>query len=439
MQLHNITGTPQQLFDKDLLHQCKLWRKSGKRIILLMDANEHVLNGKFNRQISRTGLDLEEFTHKCWGAHQPYAHINGSIPIDGGYKSPEIEVLNVCMLPFLDSPGDHRAFIIDISTRSLLGEFQYKVCRPISRCLIMSQQGSVDEYNRIVHEQFDQHRIVIRLDAVDKMTRYCGFPTPNFLRAMIIKLYRQMTEIRIHAEKKCRKILRPDSDYSPTVQMWYDRIHAYLQLIRLKEGKAKNVGNAIRFAVRTSIQTPDKLTMEELKDGLQYCQIRKAELRNQAKGLRKVHLQDCLIDAETKKQRDCVRDIKQTINREESKRMWSHSPSVLKVQRVIDGETKDYSIQEDVENAIKRECKIRFSLTHSVPIAGVCLVEKLRAIQLYEADFNCFNYFIFGRSAMDSLTKNDYHPEELLSQKGSTAEDAKFDKTLIYHGKQDTQ
>ncbi len=64
-------------------------------------------------------------------------------------------------------------------------------------------------------------------------------------------------------------------------------------------------------------------------------------------------------------------------------------------------------------------------------IAGVCLVEKLRAIQLYEADFNCFNYFIFGQSAMDSLTKNDYLPEELFSQKGSTAEDAKFDKTLM--------
>ena len=32
-------------------------------------------------------------------------------------------------------------------------------------------------------------------------------------------------------------------------------------------------------------------------------------------------------------------------------------------------------------------------------IAGVCLVEKLRAIQLYEADFNCYNQFIFGRHA----------------------------------------
>ncbi len=135
------------------------------------------------------------------------------------------------MLPFLDSPGDHRAFIIVISTRSLLGEFRYKVCRLVSRRLITSQQGSVNEYNRIVNDQFSQHRIVERLDAINKMTRYCGFPSPNFLRAMIIKLYRQMTEIRIHAEKRCRKILQPDSVYSPTIQMWYDQIHAYLQLI----------------------------------------------------------------------------------------------------------------------------------------------------------------------------------------------------------------
>jgi hypothetical protein len=98
-------------------------------------------------------------------------------------------------------------------------------------------------------------------------------PCPNFLRAMIIKLYRQMTEIRIHAEKECQKILQHDSNYSPTVQMWYDRIHAYLQLIRLKEGKAKNVGNVTSFAVRTNIQTPAKLTMEGLKNGLRYCQI----------------------------------------------------------------------------------------------------------------------------------------------------------------------
>jgi hypothetical protein len=64
-------------------------------------------------------------------------------------------------------------------------------------------------------------------------------------------------------------------------------------------------------------------------------------------------------------------------------------------------------------------------------IAGVCLVEKLRAIQLYEADFNCYNQFIFGRHTMQTLTESGQIPEELFTLKGSTAEDAKFDKTLM--------
>jgi hypothetical protein len=84
-----------------------------------------------------------------------------------------------------------------------------------------------------------------------------------------------------------------------------------LQLIRLKEGKAKNVGNILRFARQQHIEQLDKLTMDELKDGLQLACIRKAYLRKQAKGLRKVHLRDCLIDAQSKKQHKPVVAIKQ--------------------------------------------------------------------------------------------------------------------------------
>jgi hypothetical protein len=39
--------------------------------------------------------------------------------------------------------------------------------------------------------------------------------------------------------------------------------------------------------------------------------------------------------------------------------------------------------------------------------------------------------FVFGKQAMQTLTDSRYIPEELFSQKGSTAEDAKFDKTLM--------
>jgi len=182
---------------------------------------------------------MEEFSHKCWGSEPSRTHARGSGPIDGGYKSSELEILNISMLNFVDSPGDHRSLLLDVSTRSMLGEHLNMICRPVSRRLVMSQRDSVKRYNRIVKEHCSIHRIQERLDAIDKMTKYCGYPSPKWLEKMILTLYAQMTEVRRYAEKKCRKIHTPISEFSPTISMWYDRIHVYLQLIRLKEGKTK--------------------------------------------------------------------------------------------------------------------------------------------------------------------------------------------------------
>ncbi len=182
---------------------------------------------------------MTEFSHKCWGPKEPYTHHSGTSPIDGGYKTPDIEIVNIAMLNFAESPGDHRSLILDVSTQSLLGIYRYKICRPVSRGLVTSQVSSVQRYNEILREQFSIHRIEEQMTAVNNMTGYCGYPSPPWLCSMIIKLYKQMTEIRVHAKKKCRKILSPENDFSPTIQMWYDRIHAYLQLIRMKERKTK--------------------------------------------------------------------------------------------------------------------------------------------------------------------------------------------------------
>jgi hypothetical protein len=81
--------------------------------------------------------------------------------------------------------------------------------------------------------------------------------------------------------------------------------------------------------------------MKELKDGLHFAHIQKADLQQQAKGLCKVHLRDCLVDAQSKWQHKQVAEIKQTCNHKDSKWMWylikrtvkdPHSLSVLRVQ-----------------------------------------------------------------------------------------------------------
>ena len=256
IQSRGLATDPATLFDTDLSKQIKEWRGAGERIVLVIDVNGHPLYNNLYRQLQESGTEMEEFSHNCWGPVAPYTHHAGRSPIDGAYKSPEVEIVNLCMLTFAESPGDHHSLCFDISTRSHFSEFRFKICRPVSRRLVTSQQASVTRYNQIVLEKFEIHRILERLDTVDRMTRYCGYPSPGWLCAMIIKLYKQMTEIRVNAEKNCRKILRPESDFSPTIQMWYDCIHAYLQLIRLQEGKAKNAGNILRFARRQTSLHP---------------------------------------------------------------------------------------------------------------------------------------------------------------------------------------
>ena len=133
MQRENIQGTPLEMFDRDLSDQIKKWRSAGERVILLMDVNGDPLRNNLCRSIKAGSDGMEEFTHKCWGSEPPRTHARGSAPIDGGYISHELEILNLCMLNFVDSPGDHRSLLLDVSTRSMLGQFLNTICRPVSR------------------------------------------------------------------------------------------------------------------------------------------------------------------------------------------------------------------------------------------------------------------------------------------------------------------
>jgi hypothetical protein len=84
IQAHGINCSPVELFDRDLSKQIKEWRKSGERIVLVLDVNDHPLTSKFYQQLQKEQTGLEEFTHKCWEPTPPYTHISGSSPIDGG-------------------------------------------------------------------------------------------------------------------------------------------------------------------------------------------------------------------------------------------------------------------------------------------------------------------------------------------------------------------
>jgi hypothetical protein len=126
IQSRGLQVDPVTLFDSNLSKQIKEWRGAGERIVLVIDVNSHPLHNDLYQQLQECWTEMEEFSHKCWGPKAPYTHPAGKSPIDGAYKCLEVEIVNLCMLTYVESPGDHRSLCFDVSTCSLLGEFRYK-------------------------------------------------------------------------------------------------------------------------------------------------------------------------------------------------------------------------------------------------------------------------------------------------------------------------
>ena len=91
--------------------------------------------------------------------------------------------------------------MLDVTTRSMLGEFLHRAVRPVSRRLVTSNKRCVTTYTRIKEEQFDIHQIDERLTAIQNLVKICGYPIPQWLEQMTQKLYTQMDEIAKHSEK----------------------------------------------------------------------------------------------------------------------------------------------------------------------------------------------------------------------------------------------
>ena len=56
-----------------------------------------------------------------------------------------------------------------------------------------------------------------------------------------------------------------------------------------------------------------------------------------------------------------------------------------------------------------------------IKIAGLALVNKLRAVLLMEADFNMHNKVVFGKRMLDAVRAKGVIPDEHYSNKGKTA------------------
>ena len=118
----------------------------------------------------------------------------------------------------------------------------------------------MEAYNNRLERQYKSHRIQERLTKLLSQTSASGKRIiDQHTTDQIHAIHNEMDEYKTNAESKCRKITKPSLPYSPTSSFWYDQIHAYRTLIRIKTGAAgpgTDISRAIRTALRKKIPNP---------------------------------------------------------------------------------------------------------------------------------------------------------------------------------------
>ena len=164
-----------------------------------------------------------------------------------GYRTNDLEITQLVMLPFIYSVGVHMSWMVELITGSMLEPNLLKTQRTIGRRRVMSNDRSIAENNKISKDLFNRHRIIERLGEVMRKVDQCGEEIPEQLKLQIEWLHDEMDNIRKHASNKCRKILTPESEFSLEIHWGFSRIHAYKALLKMTSTPHKNYIQQIKY------------------------------------------------------------------------------------------------------------------------------------------------------------------------------------------------
>ena len=78
-------------------------------------------------------------------------------PIDGIWETPDLTVTGACIMSTGYGVGDHRLFIIDFLTSSLVGCVPPSIIRSQARRLHTMIPGVEDRYNKALEELLTRH------------------------------------------------------------------------------------------------------------------------------------------------------------------------------------------------------------------------------------------------------------------------------------------
>jgi hypothetical protein len=206
-----------RIFFEQLISQLIVWKQTGHDIILLGDFNKNVYSGRITKPLLQPDLMFSEQCLQRTGIHIPPTFRDGIIPIDAIFATAAIKCVNAYLLPHKGGVGDHRCFILNFMSSSIIGSKFPNIVSCSTRKLHCKSTCLVQTYNLELDMLCKCHKMYQRIYSI--YSNLDSSSNDNFLHIMN-NWDSELIQFKLHSETFCTKFKSCHIKWSPKVSLW---------------------------------------------------------------------------------------------------------------------------------------------------------------------------------------------------------------------------
>ena len=213
--------------------------------------------------------------------------------------------------------GDHRLFVIDFLTSSLVGNAPPRIVRAQARRLNTNIPRATEKYVEKFEFSLIKHNIIQRLGEAHESSRH-----KEVVKERVDTIDIETKQYMTNAEKKCRRIKSGRIPFSPESSVWIRRRQVYRSIMRYHAGQIRNRGNLKRAARKCGIKRPLQLPLRELNQRIKVCKKKCDYYKKHRHRDRRKHLNKRLDAAKERNDEEAETKILAILQREADRAYW---------------------------------------------------------------------------------------------------------------------
>jgi len=212
---------------------------------------------------------MKEVCHLTTGIPLPPTHNRGTVPIDAVFGTVGLMVTSVALFPSRTGVGDHRVFLIDVSSDSILGDVFPRVIPAAGRLLNCGSDKIKNNYIKVLTQLSNtRHLIFKKLLVVDWES--IGNSSAR-VQLEMNKIDQELEQFMKSSEQHCHKYKRMHIEWSPYAGVWLHQRWLLVRVERYLSGKTRDPRNLFRECRRQGVKNPRQITQDELKTEFFVC------------------------------------------------------------------------------------------------------------------------------------------------------------------------